>query len=342
MGVAVVFGSIYLEHRTGSHPEKPQRLSAIVDLLHRERHWLNLLWTEPRRASLEEVTRVHTASYVEEVRLISEQGGGWLDADTIISPRSYEAALYAAGGICQAVDLVIEGRAGSAIGMVRPPGHHAVPDRGMGFCLFNNIAIATHHALGIEGINRVLIVDWDVHHGNGTQEAFYEDDRVMCFSVHQWPLFPGTGMVGEIGAGRGAGYNVNVPLPSGSGDPEYRRVFEEILDPLAERFRPDLVMVSAGYDAHWRDPLASMALSVSGFGELTRRVKSLAERFCGGKLVFTLEGGYDLQALPYSVLATVAAASGLEFPDPLGPAASRSPAPAVDRVISSAKAIHRL
>lgn len=340
MGAAVIYGSIYLEHQTGLHPESPRRLIAIVDSLRREESRLALAWTEPQEASEDDLEAVHEAGYIKEVAALSRRGGGWLDPDTVVSARSYEAALHAAGGAVQAVDLVMEGKADLAFALVRPPGHHATRRRGMGFCLFNNVAIAAHHALRRHGLSRLLMVDWDVHHGNGTQEAFYEDNRVLYFSVHEWPHYPGTGRYDEAGAGAGRGYTVNVPLPSGSGDRGYTKVFQDILAPLAERFRPELILVSAGYDAHWADPLASMSLSVPGFGALSGQVSALANAHCDGRLVFVLEGGYDLEALSHSVVATLAAAEGAAYSDPIGPAPSEASMPAIERVISAVRTVH--
>ncbi|GAI04383.1 unnamed protein product, partial [marine sediment metagenome] len=210
----------------------------------------------PRAASLEELSTVHSMGFISYIQAFAERGGGWLDADTVVSPASYDAALYAAGGAIKAVDGVLSGEVESAFALVRPPGHHALRWEAMGFCLFNNIAIAAKHALNSYRLERILIVDFDVHHGNGTQDAFYHDPSVLYFSAHQYPFYPGSGHFDETGAGPGEGYTVNVPLPAWCGDSEYLRVFEEILAPVARRFSPQLILVSAGYDAHWSDHIS--------------------------------------------------------------------------------------
>jgi acetoin utilization deacetylase AcuC-like enzyme len=270
------------------------------------------------------------------------RGGGFLDADTYLGARSYDAALLAAGGVVELVRAVVSGRASNGFALVRPPGHHSTPARGMGFCLFNNIAVAARAALDELNLTRVLIVDWDVHHGNGTQEIFYGLPQVFFFSTHQYPHYPGTGAWGETGAGAGLGYTANVPLPAGVGDAGFRRIFAEVLEPLAGRFRPELILVSAGYDAHWNDPLAGLCLSLDGYWEMARSVVALAGRLCGGRLVVTLEGGYDLDVLACGAANTCRALLGDSAPgaDPLGP--SPWPERPVDDVLRFVKRIHRL
>jgi len=256
---------------------------------------------------------------VQRVERVALAGGGWLDPDTVVSPGSYKAALYAAGANLVAVEAILAGQATAAFCLVRPPGHHACPERAMGFCLFNNIAVAARYAQDKHGLERILIADFDAHHGNGTQEAFYEDDRVLYFSTHQYPLYPGTGDWDETGAGPGRGFTVNVPLPPGTGDDGCLRAYEEILLPIARRYRPQLILVSAGYDAHWADPLTSMNLSITGYGRLAALLKSLADEVCSGRLVFTLEGGYHLDVLSYGILATLRSLAGdTAWEDPLG------------------------
>ena len=223
--------------------------------------------------------------------------------DTPISEDSYDAALAAAGGVLAAVDAVMEGRIRNAFCAVRPPGHHSLPNQAMGFCLFNNVAIAARYLQKKHGVAKVLIVDWDVHHGNGTQEVFYDDPTVLYFSVHRYPFYPMTGSKAERGAGDGLGFIINVPLPAGTGDAEYRKAFREILMPKAMDFDPDFVLVSAGFDAHEDDPLGGMEVSSEGFAEMSRLVKQIADRCCEGRLVSVLEGGYDLEGLADSVEA---------------------------------------
>ena len=296
----------FLGHDTGSHPENPRRLQAIEAELTRT----GLLDHRPDvpfgPAPIEALERVHDPRYVAAVHAVAAEGGAWLDADTMIGPDSVDVARLAVGAAVAAVDAVLDGTAPRAFALVRPPGHHATPRRGMGFCLFNSIACAAAHALA-RGLERVLVVDWDVHHGNGTQDAFYDTDRVLFCSVHQSPLYPGTGAAAERGTGAGEGFTLNLPLPPGQDDGTYRRVFDDRLLPAARDYRPELVLVSAGFDAHAADPLAQMALTEDGFADLARRVAALADETCDGRLVAILEGGYDPTALARSVAAVIRA-----------------------------------
>ena len=308
MAVGLITHPACLNHDTGEgHPERPQRLQVILNHLRATELWPQLthLAAEPAdRATLE---LVHPRSYIEEVERACRNGPTALDSDTIVSPGSWEAALRAAGAAVQAVDRVMAGELSSALCAVRPPGHHAMPHRAMGFCLFNNVAIAASHAMITHRLARVLIVDWDVHHGNGTQAVFYDDPRVLYFSTHQEPFYPGTGQRRETGRGPGEGSTINVPLSAGSGDEEVIRAFEEILLPAATRFAPELVLISAGFDAHRDDPLASLALTEDGYRRLTQLVRQIADEHCAGRLVSVLEGGYHLRALAASVEAHVRA-----------------------------------
>jgi acetoin utilization deacetylase AcuC-like enzyme len=299
----------FREHDTGTHVENARRLLAIDDTLER----LDLLRHRPEipftPASDEALARIHDPRYIAGVREFAERGGGWLDADTIVSPSSVEIAALAAGAGLAAVDAALDGRTRRGFVLARPPGHHATPTRGMGFCLFNTIAVAAAHALD-RGVERVLIVDWDVHHGNGTQDAFYETDQVLFTSVHQWPLYPGTGAASERGAGRGEGYTINLPLAAGAGDDTYAELFDTIIVPAAAAYQPQLVLVSAGFDAHADDPLGGMMVTDRGFGDLARRVVAVADEHADGRLVAILEGGYDPTALAASVVATLAVLDG--------------------------------
>ncbi|MGC8874314.1 MAG: histone deacetylase family protein [Chloroflexia bacterium] len=348
MTVAVVYSPEYLEHDEPTHPENAGRLRAIVELLRASGAWEEAELIAPSPLSEERLAHLHDPAYIAQVRELAARGPRYLDADTYLTPASYHIALLAAGGVVQAMEAVLDGDLQGALALVRPPGHHATPSRGMGFCLFNNVAIAARLALDERGLERVLIVDWDVHHGNGTQEAFYRDGRVLYFSTHQYPLYPGSGSVRETGAGAGAGRIVNVPLPPGIGDTGYRRVFEEVLLPVAERFRPELVFVSAGFDGHWADPLASMRLTVRGFAHLAARVRDISEAFCRGRLVLALEGGYHPHALAYGVLACFRVWQGHapeEVEDPLGPPPGGQPRavdPALEGVLAAVRRAHGL
>lgn len=347
MAIGLVYSPQYLQHDDPTHPENAGRLLAIVETLQREGEWDRAVHVEPQPVSLQRLTSLHTPTYVEQVRRAAEAGRVWLDLDTYLTPDSYRVALLAAGGVIKATEAVLEGQVDAALALVRPPGHHARPGREMGFCLFNNVALAALQALEEGGLERVLIVDWDVHHGNGTQEAFYQDGRVMYFSTHQFPYYPGTGAVQDVGVGKGLGCMVNVPLPPGVGDAGYGRVFEEILLPAARRFGPQLVLVSAGYDPHWADPLAAMRVSVRGFARMAALVHQVAQECCPGRLVLALEGGYDLQALAYGVLATLRVWGGADpavVPDPLGPPPNERPAddPRLEQVVQAVRSVHSL
>ncbi len=296
--VGVVRDDRYLLHDSPRHPENKARLSAIDADLHERGVVSKLAHVEPTEASTDEILYAHTLRYLEFVKRLCDEGYRALDHDTYINSHSYETALLAAGGCIRAVDRVMSGQLASAFCLVRPPGHHAEADRARGFCIFNNIAIAAEHAMRSYGLERILIVDWDVHHGNGTQAAFYDDPRVLYFSIHQRFIFPGTGAVGEVGTGQGTGYTVNVPLPGGCGDDDYEMVMKELLVPIAGDHRPQLVLVSAGQDAHVRDPLAGMSLSSSAYGMMTDVIRGIADEHADGRIVMTLEGGYSPQGGP--------------------------------------------
>lgn len=308
-GTAVLHSRRFLEHDTGPHVETADRLVVVE----RQLDLAGLLEGRPDipfgPASLSAVTRVHDPAWVERLATLARAGGGRIDADTVVSPASLDVAMLAAGAGIALVDAALDGRAPHGFSLSRPPGHHATPSRGMGFCLLNNVAIAAAHALA-QGVARVMIVDWDVHHGNGTQDAFYEDDRVLFTSIHQWPLYPMTGRRDERGRGRGLGTTINVPLPPGRSDANYLRVMDEIIVPAGQRFQPDLILVSAGYDAHAADPLGGMELTAQGFGDLADRVAALADETASGRVVAVLEGGYDPPALAASVVTTIHALDG--------------------------------
>ncbi len=342
MKVGLVYDSIYLRHDTGLHVENAQRLEEVMALLERSSLKQQLVPIQPQPASVEQLLLVHSTDHISRIESAARAGGGWLDADTVTSSASYEVALYAAGGLIKAVEAVMNKEVDSAFALVRPPGHHATRTRAMGFCLFNNIAIAARHALSIYHLDRILIADFDVHHGNATQEAFYSDPRVLYFSTHQYPFYPGTGAIEEIGAGEAKGTTVNVPLPAWCGDDEYLQVFQQLLIPIAHSFQPQLILVSAGYDSHWADQISSMQLSVTGFAQIARILNQLASELCEGRLVFTLEGGYHLSALSQSIKATLEVLLGKpEIDDPLGRPVGRR-APNITPLIQAVKKLHQL
>ena len=298
-----VYHPAYLEHEMGSgHPESPTRLKAIIRRLESTGMLNRLIQIEPAPAADDWLLQVHTASYLESLRAHAPaKGRVSLDPDTSMSPGTLAAAYLAAGGALVGADAIMAGRVAHVFCAVRPPGHHAERDRAMGFCFFNNVAVAARYLQRRHGIEKVLIVDWDVHHGNGTQHSFYDDSSILFFSTHQFPHYPGTGRASETGAGKGEGSTFNVPLPAGKGDKDYQDVFERILVPAADAFKPDFVIVSAGFDAHRDDPLASMGVTEEGYARLTGIVAGIARRHCSGRLLSCLEGGYHLPALAASV-----------------------------------------
>lgn len=334
MATGIVKDPVFLKHHPdGWHIESPERLDVLYRMLDAEENTGSYPLIPARRAGVEELHLIHSPDHVVRMRETSGRDLTILDGDTSTSRGSFEAALCAAGSLCEAVSSVYSGLLDNAMALVRPPGHHAEWNRAMGFCLFNNVAVAAAYARKILGIERVLVVDWDVHHGNGTQHAFEDDKSVLYFSAHRYPFFPGTGAAEEKGFGGGEGYTVNVPMPAGSGDGDYAGVFSHILTPIAAEFQPGLILVSAGFDSHRRDPLGGMAMSEKGFAYLTRSVMDMATESCGGKVVFALEGGYDLDALRDSVacvldeLTGASETRGIELP-------ARSPGRLYERIYS--------
>ena len=337
MDTAIVWSKDYELHDTGGHPEGTDRATEIVTYLQALDLWDSLAVVPPRPATREDLLLVHSESLVDRVRRIAESGGGGIDQETPVSARSYEVALLAVGGVLTALEQWEQGRAPFAL--VRPPGHHATPDRAMGFCLFNNVAIAARTLLA-RGMERVAIVDWDAHHGNGTQAVFNDEPRVLFCSLHQWPLWPGSGWFDECGDGDGEGFTVNIPMPVSSGDGDYVRAFEQVVDPIVDQFAPQAVLVSAGFDTHAREPLASLRMSEDGFAAMALRLLALAQRHADGRLALALEGGYDRPATSRSV-AAVLAAIGAEVAPAVGPAGEAAQA-TIDRAREVQRAYWKL
>jgi acetoin utilization deacetylase AcuC-like enzyme len=296
-------------HRAPGHPERPERIDAIEAALGADVKLRDLPWRQPERVSRERLDSVHRPAFVEAIHRAGAQAdergeGNWLDPDTWLGPGSLEAALVAAGAGVTAIQIALSGESGAAFSFCRPPGHHATRARAMGFCVFNNVAVAAQEALA-RGLERVAIVDFDVHHGNGTEDIFYERNDVLYLSCHQSPLYPGTGAADDRGRGEGEGFTVNVPLPPGGGDDEYLAVFDQVFGPALREYRPELLLLSAGFDAHHRDALAQMEVTSAGYGLLGARIRGWAEALCGGRSAWFLEGGYDLEGLSTGVVAVV-------------------------------------
>ena len=288
---------LFQQHRTGSHPESPARLQAIAQKLTQSGLIDRCRPGSIRPAEINEIARLHTPAYIETVAEFATSGGGRIESDTVVSADSYNVARHATGSALAAVDAVLTGVDRTALCLIRPPGHHALPAEAMGFCLFNNVALAAEHALRVHDLSRVLIIDWDVHHGNGTQDVFYERDDVWFFSAHRSPFYPGTGGSEETGAGRGLRATWNLPLAFGIARDEYLTRFERMLIDVAARCQPQLLLLSAGFDAHVRDPIGSLGLETEDFSRLTQSVLAIARQYAGGRVVSLLEGGYNVHAL---------------------------------------------
>jgi acetoin utilization deacetylase AcuC-like enzyme len=313
-----------LQHDTGSHPEQPARITAIEQRLE-ALDWLGYDRVSSPAVARSVLTAVHPERYVESIEGVSARGGGQLDLDTVMSAGSYEAALHAAGGAVRLAEMLVAGEAPTGFSAHRPPGHHASQARAMGFCLFNNIAVAAQYALDSLGLSRVLILDWDVHHGNGTSDIFYASDQVLFVSIHQSPLYPGTGAAAEVGSGEGRGFTVNLPVTPGSGDVEYRSLVAHVVVPLALAFGPELLLISAGFDAHLDDPLADCRVTDEGFAAMAMLMRGVGLEL-GVPLGAVLEGGYALGALGRGVAATMSGLvdgeAGSIEPTPLASAAA--------------------
>lgn len=356
MTTALIYDPIFLEHLTpADHPEQPERLRRTIEVLE-ALNWMEregLVHLPPRAASEDELALIHDPAYIEHVkhaverarRLEDESGrkSRFFATDTYVSAKSYEAAIRAAGAPLTAIDAVLKGEIDNAYCLVRPPGHHALKDAAMGFCLFNNVAIAARYAIEKHGLERVMIVDYDVHHGNGTQDAFYDDPRVLYFSTHQAPFYPGTGLSDELGEGPGLGTTINVPLPATTDFGPYDAVFRQVLAPAADRFNPQLILVSAGFDAHWSDPIGDMYLSTAAFFQLNRVIIKLAELLCNGRLVMVQEGGYNIEAMAGCVATSINQLLGDDAAvDSLGKAPDKEFSLNLDVLIGELRRIHDL
>lgn len=339
---AISYDPFNRRHTREGHPENFRRLEETWNLLQIDGilHQITLIPSTP--APRQAVLRVHTPAYLERLESTAFFSGGHLDADTYLTHDSFDAALLATGGLLNVVDKVLHRQMDNGFALVRPPGHHALGHTGMGFCLLDNVAVAARWAQDVHGLHRILIVDFDVHHGNGTEAMFYDDPSVLFVSTHQYPLYPGTGALEDIGAGAGQGYTANIPIPGGHGDASYAAIFEQVVWPLADRFQPQLILASAGFDAHWADPLAGIRLSLNGYALLCSELLRMADQYCGGKIVFVMEGGYNLEALSGGVCNLARLLLGDAPEDSLGPAASARPPSEIQPLIADLRRLHRL
>ncbi len=363
MTTALIYDPIFLEHLTPAHhPEQPQRLERAMQYL-RGLGWLQregLVQVRPRAATVDELAAVHERAYIQEVEELCRQAAQaedgndseqlMLGTDTYVSARSYEVARKAAGAPLTAIDAILHGQADNAYCLVRPPGHHAVAEAAMGFCIFNTVAVAARYALDAHGLERVMILDYDVHHGNGTQEMFYDDPRVLYISLHQSPFYPGTGHSEERGEGAGLGTTINIPLPAGAGYETYEPIFRQVIAPATDRFNPQLILISAGFDAHWRETqndsgLAQpgMLLSTAGFFQLNKILLDLANTICQGRIIMVQEGGYDLEAIASCVATSINQLLGDDAAvDACGPAPHQPYRLNSDVLIAELRRIHQL
>ncbi|MCK4839222.1 MAG: histone deacetylase [Desulfobulbaceae bacterium] len=303
---AVMKNDLFLEHDAGfSHIESPDRLASIYNGLSEFEELACFSWPDFAGAEQRHLQLIHTRGHIDQIAATADQGFVSLDPDTGASSRSYEAACLAVGAVVEGVKMLMAGRADNIFALVRPPGHHAEAGQPMGFCLFNNVAIAAAYATRELGLQRVMVIDWDLHHGNGTQHSFYDSEQVLYLSTHLYPHYPGSGALQETGSGKGEGYTINIPLSGGQNDMSYAAIFNDIVAPVARQYQPEMILVSAGYDICLGDPLGSMAVTAAGFAYMTRVLKELAAELCGGRLLLTLEGGYNLTGLRDGVLASL-------------------------------------
>ena len=342
MTTAYLTDTRFHQHNLPGHSEYAGRLQAIHELLDERGVSARMLKLTPTAITDDQVLSIHTQEYLDLLHWTETQKGMMMGPDTYVLPISFDIAKLSAGASVGAVDAVLGGQAQNALVAARPPGHHAVADMGMGFCLLANISIAAMHARQKYGLQRVMIMDIDVHHGNGTQEIFYSDPNVLFVSTHQYPWYPGSGSVTETGQGDGQGYTINIPLQAGVGDAGFRQAYEQIVWPAARRYRPELILVSAGLDTHWADPLCQMRLGLAGYDEIARSLMKMADELCGGKIIFVLEGGYNLTSLSHGVLNIAHALLGdHELSDPLGAAKDGSD-PDITPLLERIKKLHNL
>lgn len=321
-----VYDPIFLKHTQPGHPESARRLQAILQELEATGLLAELQQIPSRAATVDELAYVHPTRHIKRIKEICQAGGGYLDPDTYSTPDTYEAAIIAVGSVIDLTLAVIDDDVQNGFALIRPPGHHALPSRSMGFCIFSNIAIAARAAQKQRGIERIAIVDFDVHHGNGTQAVFEEDPAVLYTSTHQYPHYPGTGRLGEVGHGAGEGTIMNFPLPAGVGDKGFHKIYDDVLLPALRKFTPHLLLVSAGYDCHWNDPLAGLGLSLTGIAWISQRLVQVAEEICAGKIVIALEGGYSLDVLKIGAANSIKALLDRDdFSDPFGPSPRQEP-----------------
>jgi len=336
-----VFDPVFLQHDFEGHPESAKRLKAILDKLEASGIISQLKKINSRRATTEEISFCHSLDYISKVETICAKGGGYLDPDTYTNSFSFETAGIAVGSLIELTDAVITEKIKNGFALLRPPGHHALANRAMRFCIFGNAAIVAKSALKNPAINKAAIIDFDVHHGNGTQALIGDNPDILFISTHQFPFYPGTGAITEIGSGIASGTVINIPLESYNSDKNFKKIYEEIILPALSKFNPDIIFVSAGYDAHWADPLANMGLSLNGYSWISKSLIEAAEKLCFGKIIFTLEGGYNLQVLQNGVLNSTKTLLGRnDFEDPLGPSPHKEPG--VDKLIKELKIIHLL
>jgi acetoin utilization deacetylase AcuC-like enzyme len=341
LNTGIVFDLEFLKHDQPGHPENSRRLESIITGLKEKELFGELKLLNSRPAEINELTICHTKEYVEYVKAFCENGGGYLDPDTYANKHSFIAAAIAVGSSINLTKAVVNGELKNGFALLRPPGHHALANKSMGFCLFGNIAIAAKFALSEPAVKKVAIVDFDVHHGNGTQALVGDDPNILFISTHQYPFYPGTGSIRETGKGEAEGTIVNIPLQAGVGDRGFKLVYDKVVIPSLEKFKPDLILVSAGYDAHWDDPLANLNLSLTGYNWISHELIKIAERICAGKIIFFLEGGYNLEVLSNGVVNSVRAILGIEaFEDPLG--ISVNDEPDINKLITELISIHKL